>query len=258
MKESETIQPQKLFRVLLIGESCIDEYRYGSCDRICPEAPVPILLLSHSEKKNGMASNVFNNLRSFNINVDFVTNDPSLIIKRRFVDTLHNHIIMREDIEGYISPAKIEVKNNYDAILISDYDKGLINGDSISDLIKNFDGPVFVDSKKKDLSIFNECILKINDKEKMNALKFPNNYKLIVTNGKNGATFNGKIFPTPDVEVFDVTGAGDVFFSSLCYFYLRTKDFDVSIHNATMLASKSVQHAGVYVLTNEDIAEVLQ
>lgn len=257
MTESETTQLQRSFRVLLVGESCIDEYRYGRCDRICPEAPVPVLLFSHSEKKNGMARNVFNNLKSFGIDVDFITNDPNLIIKRRFVDTLHNHIIMREDIEGYISPARVEVKNNYDAILISDYDKGLISGESISDLIKDFNGPVFVDSKKKDLSIFDDCILKINDKEKMSAFKFPNNYQLIVTNGKNGATFDGKVFPTPDVEVFDVTGAGDVFFSSLCYFYLNTGKLDVAIQNATTLASKSVQHAGVYVLTKDDIAEVI-
>ena len=36
-------QQLKLFKVLLIGDSCIDKYHYGTCDRISPEAPVPIL-----------------------------------------------------------------------------------------------------------------------------------------------------------------------------------------------------------------------
>ena len=34
---------QKQFKVLLIGDSCTDEYVYGTCERLNPEAPVPIL-----------------------------------------------------------------------------------------------------------------------------------------------------------------------------------------------------------------------
>ena len=30
-------------KVLLLGDSCEDEYIYGRCTRISPEAPVPIL-----------------------------------------------------------------------------------------------------------------------------------------------------------------------------------------------------------------------
>ena len=35
---------QKQSKILVIGETCIDRYVEGSCDRISPEAPVPILL----------------------------------------------------------------------------------------------------------------------------------------------------------------------------------------------------------------------
>ena len=41
--ESETTQQPTSLRVLLIGESCIDEYHYGECRRLSPEAPVPVL-----------------------------------------------------------------------------------------------------------------------------------------------------------------------------------------------------------------------
>ena len=37
------MQQQKQLKVLLIGDSCTDEYVYGSCERLNPEAPVPIL-----------------------------------------------------------------------------------------------------------------------------------------------------------------------------------------------------------------------
>jgi len=30
-------------KFLVIGDSCTDRFVYGSCDRLCPEAPVPVL-----------------------------------------------------------------------------------------------------------------------------------------------------------------------------------------------------------------------
>ena len=49
------MQQQKQFRVLLIGDSCTDEYVYGTCDRLNPEAPVPILNFTRKETTEGMA-----------------------------------------------------------------------------------------------------------------------------------------------------------------------------------------------------------
>ena len=40
---------QQQFKVLLIGDSCTDEYVYGTCDRLNPEAPVPILNFNRKE-----------------------------------------------------------------------------------------------------------------------------------------------------------------------------------------------------------------
>ena len=55
---------QKQFKVLLIGDSCSDEYVYGICERLNPEAPVPILrdLIVKLKLKKGMAWNVRENL----------------------------------------------------------------------------------------------------------------------------------------------------------------------------------------------------
>ena len=42
---------QKQFKILLIGDGCTDEYVYGVCERINPEAPVPILQIHPGKKQ---------------------------------------------------------------------------------------------------------------------------------------------------------------------------------------------------------------
>jgi bifunctional ADP-heptose synthase (sugar kinase/adenylyltransferase) len=248
-------QPQKSFRVLLIGDSCVDEYVYGTCDRLSPEAPVPVHLYKETKKFIGMANNVYLNLLSFGIECDFHTNDPEKLIKRRFIDLKSMTQIMRHDVGTHVECKPVDSSIEYDAIVISDYDKGLIDPVSIKKLCENFSGPIFVDSKRKDLSIFPNAIIKINQYEAEQA-KISDSNKLIVTHGKSGATYAGVRFEAPHVDVYDVTGAGDIFLASLCYFYLTTKDFYVSIPKCINLATKSVQHLGSYVLTKGDINEV--
>ena len=86
--------------IAVIGESCVDEYVYGTCDRVCPEAAA--LCFKHDSIKTtnmGMAGNTFNNIKTLNkeSNIDLITTQ-SQIIKRRFVDKRYNAIIFREDI----------------------------------------------------------------------------------------------------------------------------------------------------------------
>ena len=59
------MQAAKQYNILLMGDSCVDEYQYGTCDRISPEAPVPVLNFTKSIKVLGMAGNVYNNLKTF-------------------------------------------------------------------------------------------------------------------------------------------------------------------------------------------------
>jgi D-beta-D-heptose 7-phosphate kinase/D-beta-D-heptose 1-phosphate adenosyltransferase len=249
------IQPQKSFKVLLIGDSCVDEYVYGTCDRLSPEAPVPVHLYKESKKFIGMAHNVYLNLLSFGIDCDFHTNNPEELIKRRFVDLKSMTQIMRQDVGTRVETKPVNSFLGYDAIVISDYDKGLIDPESIKEICETFTGPIFVDSKREDLGIFPNAIIKINQYEADQA-KILDSNKLIVTHGKSGATYEGKRFEAPHVDVYDVTGAGDIFLASLCYFYLTTGDFYKSIPKCVSLSTKSVQHLGSYILTEEDINEV--
>jgi D-glycero-beta-D-manno-heptose-7-phosphate kinase len=248
-------QQQKSFKVLLIGDSCVDEYVYGVCDRLSPEAPVPVLSYKETKKSIGMSHNVFLNLLSFGIDCQFHTNDPEELIKRRFVDLKSMTQLMRQDIGSLVESKPVEVNSEYDAVVISDYNKGFVDADSIKKLCETFSGPIFVDSKRKDLSIFPNSIIKINQYEAEHAI-LPHACDIIVTYGKDGAMYKGDHFKAPHVDVYDVTGAGDIFLASLCYFYLKTKNLEESIPKCVTLATKSVQHIGSYILTEEDINEV--
>lgn len=257
MKESKSSLQQKSLKILLVGESCYDEYHYGTCNRISPEAPVPIFDFDHASKKQGMAYNVKQNLESFGCQVDFITNEPSELIKRRYIDIKSNQQLMREDVGASVNPAIIPFDiSNYDAVVISDYNRGLITPDLIKIICANYNGLKFVDTKKVDLSCFLNCILKYNDYELTKIVKHSNMCEEIVTRGKMGANWRNKSFPAPMVELHDVTGAGDVFLASLAYFYSVTMNMDESIRKSVILASKSVQHSGVYKLTDEDIDEI--
>ena len=52
------MQPQKQYKILLVGETCQDEYVYGDVDRISPEAPIPVVKYIRTETSNGMSANV--------------------------------------------------------------------------------------------------------------------------------------------------------------------------------------------------------
>jgi len=61
-------------RMLVIGDSCLDVYIYGKCDRLCPDAPVPVLIPTERLENGGMARNVFDNVKSIHSDVELITN----------------------------------------------------------------------------------------------------------------------------------------------------------------------------------------
>jgi D-beta-D-heptose 7-phosphate kinase/D-beta-D-heptose 1-phosphate adenosyltransferase len=252
MKELQNTQPQKQLKVLLIGDSCIDRYVYGSCDKFNQEAPVPLMRYEEVFECEGMASNVRNNLSSFDFKIDFITN-PETIIKTRYIDSNTKKQILRVDINDKVIQLNNYPKNliDYNAIVISDYNKGFVTEQLVEYLTKNFAGPIFVDSKRRDLRIFNKCILKINKYEYDNSISLPDNY--IVTMGKLGAMYNGEIFRGEIVDMYDPIGAGDVFLSALVYKFLESNDIKESIKFANRAAAISVQHFGTYVLNEQDV-----
>lgn len=255
------IQLQRFWKVLLVGDHCIDIYHYGVCERLSPEAPVPILKQTKMEKKMGMSSNVMMNLESFNIKVKHFRNSYA-IEKHRIIDSRFNQHMIRFDIgddKPLIPLNKNMVQNAYaDALVISDYNKGFVTREVAEHLCEVYkDKPVFVDSKKKDLSCYSNCYIKINEKEFKELEKMATGCDFIVTLGNRGALYNNKVYPTTKTEVFDVCGAGDVFLSSLVYGFLEYNNVPDAIRLANRCASISVSRMGTHVLTKDEISEVL-
>jgi len=255
------ILPHKPYKALLIGDSCIDVYHYGTCSRLSPEAPVPIFKENRWEERPGMAANVLANLKAFNIEVKFITNDKK-IEKHRYIDERFKQHLLRVD-KNETLPAKEmnKVKNlkNIDMVIISDYNKGLLSYENcrqLSDLCSEKGIPIFVDSKKTDLSCFNKAILKINETESQKVKDVPIDAELIVTLGDRGCKYKDIFYKTNQVEVFDVCGAGDVFIAALAFEHLNSNDLIKAIQFANKCASYSVTKFGTYVLTKEDVNDL--
>ena len=245
---------------MLIGEQCRDEYHFGTVDRISPEAPVPVFDYERTEVKPGMAGNVYNNLKAFGCSVDFITNEYSKIIKRRFVDSRLNQQLLREDISEEFESLSIKDLpdlSQYDVIVFSDYAKGLIDWYYAKEVCTKANCNIFVDSKSLDLSCYPNSVIKINQKEYDEGPCFCQPYELIITKAKDGAVWNDRLYPAPPVSVYDVSGAGDVFHATLAVISTVTDDIDMGIKCAVKLATKSVGHVGTYCITKEDIMEVL-
>jgi D-beta-D-heptose 7-phosphate kinase/D-beta-D-heptose 1-phosphate adenosyltransferase len=256
MTESTPIQLHKSLNVLLIGDSCIDEYKLGIVDRLSPEAPVPVIKLVEEYQLPGMAANVYNNLKQLGIDADFITNNQE-IIKTRYIDKRSGQHLLRVDNEPKITPWSghtVEPLDSYDAIVISDYNKGFLSYETIEHINRAVTCPVFIDTKKQDLSRFNatNVYVKINELEYKNSYSIPQN--LIVTLGDKGAQYKGKIHPTAKVEVSDVCGCGDTFLAALTVQYLFTNDIETAILFANMAAGITVQHRGNYAPTYQEVS----
>ena len=245
---------QKQLKVLLIGDSCTDEYVYGSCERLNPEAPVPILKFNRKETKKGMAWNVRENIESFGIEVYMITNQET-ITKTRYIDEKYNQQILRVDNEPDLKPMEYDLPDgHFDALVISDYDKGFLSNEKVFELVEWFDGPVFIDSKKTKLPK-ESCFVKINDLE-FSKLDNPSD-NLIITRGSKGAEYQGKLYPGEKVDIFDAVGAGDTFLSAMVYFYLKYGKIEEAIPYANKAAAIAVSNFGTYILTKEDVNEIL-
>lgn len=252
------MQAQVSYKVLLIGDSCIDRYVYGEVKRLNPEAPVPVLNYKRTETKKGMCLNVEANLKSFGIDVTTITH-PEKIIKTRYIDEKSNQQLLRVDEEIEVSSFESSLNTKeYDALIISDYNKGFLDNKKLFNIVKNIKCPTFIDSKKINLSFetnSQECFIKINELEYKNLEQIPDN--IIVTMGENGARYKEKIYHTHKVETRDIVGAGDTFLAALTFGYLRYRMIEKAIQFANSCAGIAVSNPGTYVLTKRDVKMVI-
>jgi len=217
-----------------------------------PEAPVPVFVPSYREERDGMASNVFKNLEALGCDVNYLFGETS--VKTRLIDSRSRQQIVRidDDVESEPMTFETAIPPGYDAIVISDYNKGLITYELVEELRQEFPGPIFIDTKKQDLARFEGCIVKINQVE--HKARSSDCSNMIVTQGKQGALYNNKMYPAAAIDVIDVCGAGDTFLAALAYEYLNTDgNMEAAVEFAIRASAVTVQHTGVYAPTLEEI-----
>lgn len=264
--------------ILIIGDIMLDRYLYGNVNRISPEAPVPILQKKELENKPGGAANVALNIKSLGseaillstigedtdgntllktleesgISTDFIVKDKTKMttVKTRILSGSQQLLRIDEEATTDINEAttaeikatflKILKKKNVEAIILQDYNKGLLSQELIEFVIEkakennifvsvdpkfnNFFSYKGVDLFKPNLKEASEAISKETSTEKDNLdniakeLHEKISYKnLFITLSSKGIYYSdsefSEIIPTKLKDVIDVSGAGDVVLS---------------------------------------------
>jgi bifunctional ADP-heptose synthase (sugar kinase/adenylyltransferase) len=206
-----------------------------------------------------MAMNVYTNLLALGIDVDVITD--SGITKTRYVDEVSNQMLLRVDENDEIEQIKTEQLETidfkkYDAIVISDYNKGFLDEQDI-EYIASKHRRVFMDTKKN-ISNWSDKVfcIKINNKEyqkNKSWLDHMFNNLVIITLGDKGASYsylkeNIKeqfVSINEDHPVRDLTGAGDTFLAALVAKYLENKNVSEAINFANKCSAWVVTQKGV-------------
>jgi D-beta-D-heptose 7-phosphate kinase/D-beta-D-heptose 1-phosphate adenosyltransferase len=266
-------------RTLVVGDVMLDHYIWGKVSRISPEAPVPVVNVTKESVLLGAATNVVNNIHALGgkvnicgvighdeagrqlihmLRVQGIHTDGLIVedgrpttIKTRVI--AHSQQVVRFDRETKVGIeqdthrrifeyVKQQADDGLDAIVLSDYSKGVVTKDLVRDIVKlakKKDMIVSVDPKVNHFGIYSGVtILTPNTKEASigSKIEIEDDESLLragalllkrlkcnavlVTRGEHGMSLferGGRVthIPTVAQEVFDVTGAGDTVISTL-------------------------------------------
>lgn len=237
-------------RFLVIGDACRDVYISGDSTRKNPEAAAPLLNNLITEVRDGMAANVANNLRALGAHVTTILPPEPWTEKQRYIDARHGTQLLRVDYDRPSDPlGELPDLSAYDAVVVSDYDKGFVS----HDILQELDGkiPLFVDTKKRELGLLTEAWVKVNEREHALILTPPK--RLIATLGNKGSMYEGQHAPAYPVDVIDPCGAGDTYLGAFAWFMIQTSDVHASMTFANAAAAVTCKHRGTYAPTLEEI-----
>lgn len=317
IEELENIESKN---ILVIGDVMIDRYYFGTSKRISPEAPVPVLLKQNEKIVLGGAANVAINIKSAkqnvalmsiigddkdgeilintlnqnNIDSSFIIKDKErcTIVKNRFIG--QNNIQMFrfdeeivEELQDNINEKIFELLEKYiskfDIVVISDYNKGLLNSENTKKIIQianNSNVKTLVDVKEPKYEKYrNAFLIKPNLEELHNITKMKvdteeevlqaaktllnqtNCKYVLATRGKDGMTLVGKNVKKHikclSREVYDVTGAGDTVISYLAVGLSNNIDILDTIQIANYAAGIGVSKMGTYAVKIEEIKKYI-
>ncbi|EDP6837742.1 D-glycero-beta-D-manno-heptose-7-phosphate kinase [Campylobacter lari] len=291
-------------KILVVGDFMVDRYIWCDCTRISPEAPVMVVKSQKEDKRLGGAGNVYANLKSLGAEVfalGLVGNDESgrflkenlnarLLVEKDRKTPLksrvlsHSQQVLRLDdendfdtkLEDEIIQEYKKIAKDYDAIVLSDYAKGVLTSKVTKSLIEHANTlnlPILIDPKGSDFSKYqNATLLTPNKKEAIQALgveKIDNlekalkklkddlnlTYSIITLSEEGIALYDEKlhIIPAKALEVYDVTGAGDSVIAMLAYTLALKVDIIKACELANDAAAVVVAKVGSVSVSLEEI-----
>ncbi len=307
-------------RVLVVGDIIIDQFIWGRVSRISPEAPVPVVDV-HSENYHlGGAANVMHNIHAIGgraalagvvgadeaadlllkeltrMKVDFggVVIEPlrPTTVKTRVI--AHGQQVVRFDreirdavanqsIDAILIYIERELDKGLGAIIISDYNKGVVSEQLIAGLrriapAKNI--CVCVDPKRSDFSFYQGFdIITPNHHEAGRALGIIDgsqdinieqlgmelltrfNFRgVLITRGEDGMSLFEKrrpnshtAFPARAKEVYDVTGAGDTVIAVFALAVAAGGTFSEAAYLANHAAGIVVGKLGTATISQQEL-----
>ena len=307
-------------RLLVVGDLMLDEYVWGDVERISPEAPVQVVSVNREDATLGGAGNVINNLVALGAQVSVVgalgkdthgrilinhlkkigadtggvvqASDRITIRKTRIISD--NQQVLRIDRESthpipkrlhnrLLKEAKRQLPD-VDAVIISDYGKGLITSALISELAQvaraqntlviadpkgldfgKYDGVTLITPNTKEASlaagidIRNENDLCTAAERLLDKIDIDG---LLITRGKDGVAYFEHDQPplyvaTKARQVFDVSGAGDTVVAVLSLGLAAGYPMQEAISLANAAAGIVVSKVGTATVTRAELQEAL-
>ncbi len=307
----------KKIKLICVGDIILDKYIVGEVNRISPEYPVPILDQKKQFVKLGGAGNVANNIASVGVQAmllylngkDKPSKDINKLLKRikgikpkpiyienfttpvktRYIDKSHQILRLDNEKKNKISKKeklkiikvfKKEVKTA-DLVIISDYDKGLLDENMIQEIIaiSKINKKIIIADPKKDsfrcfkgvdlitpnleefkkavkVNIYNENKLVSAAQEICKKLSIK---EILITRSSKGMSlFNKSSIKNIEAlkrEVSDVTGAGDTVVAILSIMKAVGLSSYQASKIANLAASKTVSKIGASTLSLEELTD---
>ncbi|HYG77819.1 MAG TPA: D-glycero-beta-D-manno-heptose 1-phosphate adenylyltransferase [Planctomycetota bacterium] len=312
--------------VLVVGDGMLDAYVYGTASRLSPEAPVQIVQMEREEFLLGGAANVakclvalgakvslccivgtdahgaqfIDEARSLNIDTRLVFQDSTRVtpVKTRIVSG-RQHLLRvdRESRTAYpaallkrIADSVRDAARESDAVLLSDYDKGVLSAEVCKAAISSAgERPVIVDPKGTDWKRYaGATLVKPNLREAMTFLATKDSMvmsaglrvddseaeamarqlrsgldvkSVLITRSAQGVSLASAVgttsFPARATKVEDEAGAGDVVAAAASLALAAGADVPTAAWLGNVAASAKVGKFGTHTISDHEILEAL-
>ncbi len=305
-------------KLLIVGDLILDRYIWGKVSRISPEAPVPIVEVTDENYLLGGAANVANNIASLGAHATIVgvaghdrggeiltkiltergirsdgvfRSSRPTTMKARVI--AHSQQVVRFDredknkVEGKLLKNILDYLHSeisgHDAVIISDYKKGVISAEMVEKVLKESRPKnifVAVDPKIGHFHCYRKVSLitpNIHEASSASGVEIKDEKSLInagkallrklvcsavlITRGEHGMSLFRKDkvvhIPTVAKNVFDVTGAGDTVIATFTLAYTAGASMEESAVIANHAAGIVVGEVGTAVITLDHLLRSL-